>query len=306
MSIVSVNEIADNRGGIKTLQATTYKRLWKVTTDAVTDNAAVVLAATGLPEVGEEMEGDPAATMWKMSADPVSDTRLVWIVTANYSTPVGSSGGNRFVDSEDPLEQPAQIGFQFATKNKVVDKSYTAAGGDGAITDLQDAPTFPIWNSTLVPFDPPLTQDYSYVVINIRQNREEYDPQQSYQFINTMNRVEIQVAGLIIPVRAGLLVDYSGMKAWDVDGDPYWVVTFAILVDFDTHVRNVLDAGITAWDGVDYVTRKDADGLEMTDPSPLDGSGVFLVHGNTPVYRPFVTYFDLDWRTLDLPEGTED
>ena len=215
MSVVSANEIWESRKAAASLDGVTYNRAWKVVTDSVTDGPYVALHASGIPIVGDPYPDDYSATARKIEPRQMDPTRLVWIVEVEYSTPTrGGGGGSSYIDSPNVLEKPAEISFRFITRNRVVDKAYTIDPTTEVILDSQFDPTQPIWNSALLPYDEPLMQDYSYMQIVIKENRADFNADQARLFIDTMNKTAIPVAGITIPIRMGLLQDYSGTKAW--------------------------------------------------------------------------------------------
>lgn len=111
MAVTSVQDVWTGRTGRADGAADirTYVRELIVQTDDPNDGPKTVLAATGVPAVGDAYsvtgESDTAALCIAVDALPNRATRTVWSVTADYSTDVGTTNFNQATNPllRDPI-----------------------------------------------------------------------------------------------------------------------------------------------------------------------------------------------------------
>ncbi len=90
MAVTSFKEIHNSRdGGDEITRGTTVRRhtrVFRAVTDDPDDDYTVVLAHADCPEEGEVHNNDSAAWAQRRRARNESFSKMVWIVTVNYST----------------------------------------------------------------------------------------------------------------------------------------------------------------------------------------------------------------------------
>lgn len=282
MAVVSFAWIHDGRsGGGDTLDGEkTRTRVARVRTDTNTDAEDVVLlyATANGAAMGSAHPDLSGAFLQRRSADNISQSKLIWILTCHYS--------NKLID--DPLDEPAKI--------KVSGQLFT-------LPILFDANGALITNSAgSVLVDPSPERDFPRRVITVRKNVA--DPSGAiFDLQNTLN----QDAFTIWPTYAsGLFVGALKAKLREIDvegpeernGVEYFVLSLSIDWRADGWDDPLLDAGYEDIDGNPIFpgTKK----AEATQPVPLNGVGNKLASpGPSNFYQIFpVRYLPADWSDL--------
>ncbi len=304
MSITSVNRRHQEQRAGDSPSGKTQDDVYEVQTNVPQSQLVGISAeaeTAGLPKLcstviapdGEVLE---VRTRQASMVDPGS--RLVWHVTVHYEIQRGStfSGTDK---TPVPTDEQPQIRFGSVARNLAVQASFDTV-------DIVGLPQTPIENSAGDPFDPPLDQDQSNLVIFIQRNEtsEDFSPDIITDFKDTMNVKAIAVAGISIGALQGLFRDISADRMFDAEGTQYWSVTYQVEVDRKTHVRAVLDRGFNilgAGPGFGVSAILDNDLKPVNEPRKLDGAGAELAAGADPVYLDFQTYDTTNWEILALP-----
>jgi hypothetical protein len=197
---------------------------------------------------------------------------------------------------------PADISFNTIGRKRVVEKAYQE-------DDTFGSPTQAVVNSAQQPFDPPIMSEDFLPLITIRRNERltDFDPNVKLQYMNTINAVNVTIAGMHLAAYTAWMRRISPTRRWKANGDMYWDVTYEIVVDQATHYQRILDQGyfIISSGGVPTLYEleaiKDIEGVPVTAPALLDGTGARLAKGADAVYLNFLTLFPVSWKALNLP-----
>jgi len=317
MSVVNVTEKRTSRSGSETLEGFTHSRAFQVEVDATTDTSATVLAHADLPALYAFL--DSAKTLWAVArrATVRSEDGLHWDVTVDYAPVKRDSTSWNFVTPEAPWDIPPSVRFGFAQYERGLERAYkstklTKYSATSEKDDTDDAvglPTKPIQNSANDPFDPPITQEQSRIVIRITRNERatDYDPNVAADLIDSINAEKVTIGGIALERWQARLRAIDADPQWTSTGQQYYAVQYEIETNRETFVRRVLDQGFYKKDGTSKVEIK-LNGKELTEPAKLDGMDGILAGGfeyqvgYDPVYLHFLTYQAKDWTALDLPK----
>jgi hypothetical protein len=307
MSITSVNEITEARTGEETVEGRIYTRLFQVITDNPATREKDIFDNANIPNPLEEHPDDSTVVCERIvpTQDGGEAARKVWKVVCSYRTrqAIPPGAGSTYTLAVD---LPPDISYTWAQYQRVVENAYQ----DG---DTQGNPTQPIQNSAGDPFDPPLVQEFSNLVININRNEKagDFDPNVMADYEETINSVKITIAGVLIDINEGRMRKIGGTKKWDVLGQEYWNATYEIEIDRETHIRQVLDQGFFQKAGTDDRRRIMASDIGQVTgqdtpvdiAQKLDGAGFVLSDTASAgaKYLDFQTYFARDWGPLKLP-----
>lgn len=301
MSVDTVNEDFMGRGGHEDQKTSTYTRVFNVLMTAkTTSDVPLILAHASIPNIYDAMPGDPKSHCLSVDpkVDPSSDG-LHWIVTCEYGRE--DLGGKVPAAVDDPTDLPPKIGYGFVTYNEVARGAYSVS----TPVDTEGNPSLVIENSAGMPFDPPVMEEKSNLLITIQRNEEDgllFDHNLVLDYKDTINNAYEVIAGIIIPTYAGKMRDIRIDKAWMANGDIYWDVTYQIEVIRRNWERRVLDAGFYTKDSAGNHTEiQDENGKPLTQPVKLDGAGGKLAEGVTAVYLTFITKWYRNFGLLNLP-----
>jgi hypothetical protein len=253
------------------------------------------LDATGIPEVGD-LFLDTNVPLSSKNATVQQDL-CHWIVVCNYGVEQDEGGGS---SSTDPLEDPPDINIS----HEVYETAAQFAYDSGGRTDPDKA----IVNSAGDPFDPPLVQENSVLVISVTRNEVDYDSGSS-SLVNTINSGSVSIGGVSIPEKCGRIRNIGGRTLTDSNGDQYWSITYEIEVRFEGQKKKLLDLGYYFLEGEKKQPIQIKDGVlgyfgenndPVTEPQLLNGEGGIGDKAN-PKFLEFQTYYATSWGSLDLP-----
>ena len=309
MSITSVNLLREKQV-TGTPEGLVYTRRYRVLTDNAATTEKQVLANPSLPVFYKELVDDTSVVCKRRAAAQNLDNLLEWIVTCEYGTRTGNEPDSGTTPTK-PTDEDPQISFGFARYIVPVYKAYKPDG-----TDKRGAQSIPVRNSAGDEFDPPVTEEKTTLLITIVRNEKvkDFDPENAYNFIGTVNKTKVLVAGINFAAWCALIRDMSGIKMWDSTGVAYYQVTYQIEGDPDNHQKKVLDQGYYAMVDdvrvklkgkhiVPVADTKSPDSF-VSEPQLLDKTGKLF----TPTaeekakYIDFYTKFAQSWSTLSLPK----
>lgn len=309
MSIESVEELFIERSADVSSSGTTASRMFRVITTTSDDGSLTAVNASGVPDVGDDLPDDPD-NMWaeKKNASPESDDGCHWKVKVDYVLKPPAQVGIEQWDKE-PV-----INFGYMARSRVMEYCYHGSLDKTEVSSVsgdqnnRKTPLVKVTNSLHQPFDPPVMDEDSILVISIQRNvkHANFNPTYLQTYQNTMNIQEETVAGITIPKFCGWIRDIKAGKQFDQNNAAYWNQTFEILVDSTTWLKQVLDQGFFtgAVDGDGYMQFtpiKDADNDPIRDPIMLDGQGQRNPAANAAVYWYFHSLWEIAWGPLSLP-----
>lgn len=281
--------------GSSTADGMAYTRQYTIRSTTDLDESTA-LAVAGLPVVGEKHPTNNKAFVESVSVEE-ADGPKIWRADVNYAVPKGAGPHDEDDETTDPCDQRPVVSFGSASYTKVVDRAYDTG-------DTQGNPTLPIENSAGDPFDPPLQENFSRPLLNVKYNLRRFSPTLKHELENTINLTALVVAGFSVPALKGRIISIGCDPAYDAEDELYWQMSVQVEVNPDGYTRKVLDQGFYFLDDGDKteITALDKDGAEVpvTEPQKLDGSGA---KSTTPVFLSFKTLWAADWSPLNLPRS---
>lgn len=288
MSVTSVNEARLKRKGNDTPKdGYKFSRAFLVTTNDINDGPEDIMENAALPKIGDQYPGMSYMRAVNRDCETYEDD-FHWYVLIDYMI-------NNSLEVVRTNDRP-KISFFSAAHEKVAEKAYQ----DG---DEEGKPTKPIENSAKDPFDPPVITDKRNLVISITRNESlgQFNANTIASIENTLNSSAMTIAGVSIAVHEGYMRTIKADSQYDNTGWPFYVVTYEIEVDRETHVQKVLDRGFYELSGGYPVPIKDAEGNKKDEPTKLDGNGVALINEEEPVYLSYRIKPEASWSALGLP-----
>jgi len=306
MSITSVN-LKREKQGSGTVEELSYTRKYRVVTDDTSTTEKQVLADSRIPAFHDTLTDDDTVLCKRRIADQDPENLLEWTVTCEYNTR-SEDELEEGVSFEDPTDDDPRITFGSARYTVAVDKAYKALE-----TGDPGSQSIAVQNSAGDEFDPPVIEEKINLLITIVRNEKARDfrPILLYQYIGTVNKDRLLIAGINFIAWEALMKDINGVKMWDSKGNIYYQVTYQIEGDPTKHIKKILDRGYYIYEGGDTSKKRsikesdiksggDAETV-VTEPQKLDGSGKLLAVAGTPQYITFYTKYAKAWKTLGLP-----
>jgi len=267
MSVTSVNQLAEQRGGLKTNDGREYFRTYLVTTNSAATSEATVINATGIPAIGTAHPDDAGSFVVGIEPSPVDEGRLVWHVRVRYRT---RDRITRVQVADNPLNEPPVVTWSDYAVQYVLEK------------DRNDAA---IVSSAGEPFDPPIQDEKYYPMVTIERYASSYSPSTAFSYYNTTNNAQTTIAGFTVNAGQALLKRFTGQNVY-INNQQYWRVQYQVMFapNWD---KEILDRGFYYLETGNYTRIKDADNKPVVQPRLLDGSGGVLGDEESPVYLVF-------------------
>lgn len=265
----------------------TYTARYKIKTDSILSAAEVLaagVAASALPSPYQVHPNDATSYVNGVSLEVADDDPNNWIATVSYSPlPAGQSA------TTNPLDEKPVITWGFSDYDLVADKDYL-----GAL----------VKNSAGDAFDPPLTETFSFLTLNITRNVSAvgYNPLNARDYKNSVNSANVTVAGITITALDGLLKDYS-MEPKTVNGVNFIQEKIGILISDreGRWARKVLDAGLYQLVDGKRTRIQDDNGQDVVSPVKLNGAGAKAANAAAPTWLTFTLKKQRAWSGLNLP-----
>lgn len=258
MSVILWKEIHNGRDGDsesgKSRTVRRYSKLFRATTNNNYDDALVVKSYAECPRVGSRYPSDMGAWCRRVSAVNASFSKVVWTVTANYSS--------EFEIAENPLSDPADIDWDATSYQRPYFEDI-----DGKVI-LNTAGDYP---------DPPLEGDDARWVVNVRKNLP-FVPTWVLTYKNSVNSAAFVLDGVPIAERQAKLSSIKISTTQERNDVRFRVVSFAFHIqDYgQTWDKRWLNQGMYCVDPDDDTLRsrcKDKNGAFLTSPALLDEDG---------------------------------
>lgn len=329
MAVTSVNEMAVPSPLTLGRESNTYTRMYKVLVTVGGMQGAIEAAtATGVPKVGDALVeaksfGTTGNTGYCESVSPVlqapESDYFHYIVTCTF-TQNGSGGGSG--GSTDNSEAYT-LSYSY-DKSEVI--AWDAADpADDFIPGEFGGDRVGILNSAGDPFSEPLRISIPVLTINIQDTKSEFDPKQSQNFLHTVNKDQITIAGVSYSAKSLMLTEFSAERAMQ-NGLIVWNRSIKLTASAPPFTNDfkikVLDQGFNYLieDTEEFVPEefrsvnpdrkrpfkvgKNKD--KPSTPQLLDGSGGILGDGAKPKFLEFEIFPSTDFQLLNIPslEGT--
>lgn len=257
-----------------------------------------ILLLPGIPRRGDLYRSaagvlDTGAWCREVECRQDQDTPWVWVVVATYSSAATPQTGPGSPDwPENPLLRPAEISWEDFNLTYILAEDWNRT---------------PILNSAGQPFDPPIEEELSEVLLlRIVQNVATFDPLTIGKYRGAMNSEPF----LGLAQHKVWCRKLTGSSASE-NGISYWkrTIEFAIITGTDADSpmpdwkRRVLDQGHMAFDEITEDLRNVVDpntGQPLAGPALLDGEGYQLAQGSDPVFLTFRTKPQRDFNELNI------
>lgn len=168
------------------------------------------------------------------------------------------------------------------------------------IQDFTSPTAKTILNSAGEPFLNVVTVDRNYPLMRITRNEASYDESLAQTFRDSVNQASVTIKGIAYPARYLRCLKISGVEEYHSIIGKYFIVNYEIAVNPDTWDLKILDAGLNQLSSGKLIPIE-RDGIPVTQPECLNGSGVALAVGGTPVYLTFRRFPEKDFTTFNFP-----
>ncbi len=268
-----------------TAVATTYVRAWEVRCDSPSDGPKLAMEHADVPVIGDiyltttESDGNAYAQNKSVEVLAWKGDGVDYLVTVNYGPLDSVSFG------AEPLEWPIRIRCSF--------QKY-----DRALFVDQDGNA--IRNSAGDPFGEPILVEDNRPILVVTRNESvnAFSLTLAAQYQDTVNAALWNG----FPART---VRCTDIQTGDEQKDPatglyYYSVSYVFEIKWETWTKEILDQGYAY---LDSGTRKpflDAEKQPISDPQPLDGSGVALDPFDPPVNLTFRILADSDFSAFNI------
>lgn len=285
MSVTEFKEIHRGRAADFTLSPSgeskdIYVRVFRAITDSATDDGETIRQYVDCPRRGAQFPNNIHAYCKTVSPRNEDFAKTVWIVTCRYDT--------SHEWTENPLTDPAQISWDAEQFQR---PAYKDRDGDAILNSAHDF------------FDPLPMRDDSRWAVTVKKNLAAV-PAWILLYQDTTNDTVFTLDGLEVAVGKAK-VQKVGVGTWQHRNDiAYRVVTLLIHIAKDGFQFDILDQGFHYLSGSAQEKKHilDDDGIEVTTPGLLDGSGGQLADPSpsTAVFGTFYVYEERDFNLLPL------
>lgn len=267
MTVTYLGEITGSRTGSNTLGVRSYSRSFRLSTSTQSEGVYSVGSHSSLPAIGSVYPDDSSAWCRSLEVNN-SDPWKGWTVTAAYSSEQELK--------ENPTEDPAKITVSTEQFQKVAEEDINGYGIVNSAGDI---------------FDPPHMMDDSRRVITVTKNILTA-PLWLLDYADVVNNDTFTVLGITYAVGVAKIQRIS------ISGTQVRGAFNFLSMQIDIHLRREgwllepLDIGFRYLSGVYRKNIVSDDGLPVTTPVMLNGSGLVLSNPttSTAVYRSFTIY----------------
>ena len=295
MAVVSANEIRGRKVSRNALWQRFYTRRFRIITDDPATDGATVMAAAGLPAIGNTYSAngvnDYGAFVNSIVIDEEGEDGKSWIATVEY----GPYDANTFPGS--PMDWPLRLRF---TTNKLERVIWADRNGNA------------ILNSAYDPFKDPIAIDDSRTIITATRNEliSSFDLTLADSYKDKINASTWN--GFAAETVKCSNIETSDPQLYTTSvtipgAIYYYAVTYTFEINRDTWAREILDQGFTKLDGSTPKKRlqiTDKYGQPITEAVPLDGSGGELATNGTPVFLTKDVYPTADFSVFNMDFAT--
>lgn len=304
MATTYIGELIESGEGELTSQpAEQAVRIFKVQSDSSADNHKTAISTTGIPGIGDAYPGNVALTAQRIRAEKPMDSWKIWHVTVEYSTLSGTLNPNPGGDDLNPLNRPPIEEWGFETYTEVAQKARRLNPITSDFTDEEQA----ILNSAGEIFQDPPQKTLFLPVVRFTRNEANFSYSIASEYVGTVN----SAAWLGAAQHEVLCSDISANLNAGENGFPqFWSISYTFRFKTGGWYTDILDAGF-------YFLNKSAtppqlkpildnDGIPVTRPRPLDGTGGLLDLEDATdiselaVYRRYLLYEESDFGDFDL------
>jgi hypothetical protein len=311
MAVTSVTEMWPGRDGSDDIEKRTrLRRVYRVETDDIDDDATVAGGTTLLPRLGD-LHPNYEAYVVGVVPHQLDEDPFLWDVAIEYSSelPTRSAVGGSGVplgpgpESQSVNSAGATVNNPNPTVREADPRNRPAVWRRHTVEVEEpfefDANGDPVLNSAGLPFDPPAMTKFRVLIATIVKNVSGIGNDDIDTYLDTIN------AATWKGVAAGKARVIVFDTASDMEnGIPYTQVTLAIairkkgwtrkLIDRSFYVKTDLGLGAFSWDRI----RDAKTGLAVSEPALLDGLGAQLAAGEPAVALEFDEFGESDFDAL--------
>jgi hypothetical protein len=309
MAVVSVTEIWNGRtNSVSDVQRRTYRRVFRVRCDTMTDGPVKVRLTSGMPAYRDPYvhvlsgEWDLGALAKSIDATQEDDDPHYWIVTVDYDSvwdgtkidpalqPAVPSGQGEQQGSghERVTGKPLEISYDGEEYQKVVEKAMSSPSTGEFDEDIK--------TSAGSRFDPAPEIEASRLVLTIVRNELAFDVSQALEYGDTINNA----VWYGFPARTVKMSMPKADRQFE-EGIFYWKVTYRFKVRKETWVKDLLDQDVYFLDaGVRKQIIDPRTHTPVTRPQLLNGAGAVLAVGADGEYLSKFVYPEKDFSALGL------
>lgn len=277
-----------------------YTVIYKVVTDDKRDGAKQVLAAFGVPSVGDIYvagnDTDFATVVIGRTATPVDGSAWEWEVEVKYSNdledaPIGFK--------DNPFSQPAEISYGFQNRRILV---------PGRFNDPIGPPGDKAWEQGIFApngelFDPQPEIEISEPILTIKRNVQSINGAEMMALANCVNLDTFENAE---PRQLKLNAPQAGRK-WHKQYGFYWEISYSIAYRWDTWDLQILNQGTYYFPGgkpanvwsstATAVPKTDASGNPRVINLSTNGD---VTTGEIPTFTRLRIYREISFSSLGL------
>lgn len=297
MAVVETLELADGlQGGASVDNGGSYTRIFQIEFDAVVTDPVDAFTDSSIPDYGDLFPSDSSVVVKDKTAEPEADSNgRIWRVTVRYERPTTNN---------DPAASPDAPGED-------------GGAGEGSPPDpiVSQRIQWSTWSETEAPqadiagtlfknsagdlYDPPPTRERKNLQCTITRTQSSLDIDWLNNLNDCLNNTAFTLGGREFAaktLKVSLAADWPTGKANNL-----WNVTITIQHRPGGWDWSLLDAGyweLASGGGKARIT--DKGGMPVNKPRPLNGSGLKLADGGTPVYNAFRKHYVTDFEYLGL------
>lgn len=304
-----------------------YVQVWRVITDAITDDAPTVLGAQGLPTMyapysASDGQADMTCLCVKINPRQAPKSRYVWYVTCEFDT--------EYERIDNPFTEPPSIRWTSETYQeplpgmppKFVDYQQEPDNSQQlrSIQSVNVNQSLIAWgkgiiNSAGSPYNPPAERTSSRPIITWARNVPTFQTANKVRYENTVNETAwnglASRVAFLRSIEAEALVWRS--TTFGVSDIPYYRLTFTFVLKAETWDLQLLDHGpyYLKWVGngisggetptkIEFVTSSGQPRMGLLDNSDSNKPGQKLADGGTPKFNRYPVYREEDFNALGI------
>jgi len=287
MAVASANHDISKSSSDATPGGARYSESWKVVLDAVPTSALEARQAGGLgtpelvPDTGDAHWDDAGSEVVSVTAKPISEDRLIWLVTATYEPPTADTL------RANPLLDTVQKSWGAESRSWVPEKD---KDGNAIVNSAGDR------------FDPSPEEEKFDLTLRITRNEATYDADEAEEYIGGVNDAPVTLVGHVTAAREGRIKEYGGTFRTR-NGTDFYEVTYLIVFRKGKWDRDIEDLGMRQRTSATQRDRiLDDSGEEVVDAWPLNTpAGTRRASNLNPSFITFKMNDEVDFSTLGLP-----
>jgi len=271
-----LGEWAERRTAVNNRGQRKYSRTFKIESDATSDTAFDIGSVAGLPVLGDAFPDDANAYCKQISVSCQAGYKY-WTVQCDYDD-LYDNAGSTPANDETQISWSSELFQRPAWKDK---------DGNGVVNSAGD------------PFNPPVMRDDHRLVCRIVKNAA---TAQSYilSYINVVNSVAFTIDGLSIGQRYAKISNVSVSEERRRNGTVFRQHTIEMQIRNNEWDFEIMDVGFQQIDPNDATKRikcKDDEGVDVTEPALLNGSGSQVADPDETgaAFLPFRVYTELNY-----------